>query len=92
MRSPGEIERRTQTRVVRRLQSDLGYRYLGNWESRAENRNVERDSLLKYLTGAGGYDTDVAGRAVRELERAAAASIRRLYDRNRGVYGCCDTA
>ncbi|MES2210154.1 MAG: HsdR family type I site-specific deoxyribonuclease [Chloroflexota bacterium] len=86
MRNPGEIERRTQNRVVRRFQKDLGYDYLGNWTDRSGNQNVEDDIVLRWLVEAQGYDKALSKRALREVKRAAGDTGRSLYDRNRDVY------
>lgn len=46
MSTVGPKERITQQRVVRLFQDDLKYAYLGDWNEREDNRNVE-ESLLK---------------------------------------------
>ena len=45
MSNINQRERITQHRVVQFFQDELGYRYLGNWHSRADNKNIERDIL-----------------------------------------------
>ena len=45
----GQRERATQQRVVRFFIEELGYRYLGDWHTRPNNRNVE----LKWSTKTG---------------------------------------
>ncbi|WP_321282336.1 hypothetical protein [Marinifilum fragile] len=42
----GKLERETQNRIVELFQSELKYRYLGKWEDRDENSNLET-SILK---------------------------------------------
>lgn len=42
MSNVGQIERKTQNRVVGLFQSALGYEYLGNWEYRESNSNIGR--------------------------------------------------
>jgi hypothetical protein len=37
----------TQNRVVKRFQDELGYTYLGKWQYRENNRNIEAE-LLSY--------------------------------------------
>lgn len=46
MSTVGPKERITQQRVVRLFQDDLKYAYLGDWNEREDNRNVE-ESLFK---------------------------------------------
>lgn len=43
------IERLTQNRVVRFFTDALGYRYIGNWQYRTDNKNIERDILEQWL-------------------------------------------
>ena len=38
-------ERATQDRIIALFRDQLGYRYLGNWIDRADNRNIEHDLL-----------------------------------------------
>ena len=57
MSTVGQIERRTQDRVVRFFQERLGYDYGGNLES-FENSNIDEESLIHYLDGRG-YDEEV---------------------------------
>ena len=45
MSDVGQIERKAQERVVKLFQEQLGYEYLGNWEYREGNSNVEIDLL-----------------------------------------------
>ena len=45
MSTVGELERKTQNRVVQLFQRVLGYDYLGNWEDRPNNRNIEPEFL-----------------------------------------------
>ena len=43
MSNVSDVERVTQNRVVKLPQTQLGYEYLGNWEDRANNRNIETE-------------------------------------------------
>ncbi len=86
MRDPGEIERRTQNRVVRHFQEQLGYRYLGDWTDRVGNRNLEADHLQPFLRDVQGYDEALVSRALHHLKTTAGDTSKSLYDRNRGVY------
>ena len=83
----GEREIRTQQRVAAFLRDVLGYARLGAWKDRPGNANVE-EALLTGFLRRGGHDERIAGRAVRELRKAAAVGGgATLYDANRAVYG-----
>ncbi len=58
MNTVGQIERATQNRVVRLLREQLGYRYLGNWEERPNNSNIEEVDLRRFLKRQGYSDPD----------------------------------
>lgn len=86
MNQIGQIERTTQNRVIQLLQNQLGYTYLGNWQDRPHNKNVETDLLRSWLHRQGHSDT-LIGRALRELDQAAALGEgKNLYDANKAVY------
>jgi len=90
MSSVGQIERRTQQRVVRLFRDQLGYDYLGDWMERAGfegkgNRNIKPEWLRPWLTQQGHADS-LIGKALYELEKAAGDTSKSLYDRNRAVY------
>jgi type I restriction enzyme R subunit len=85
MTNIGQIERRTQSRVLRLLRG-LGYEYLGNWKERLDNSNVEED-LLRAFLAEQGHRPELIARAVAALQRAAGDTTRSLYDRNRDAYG-----
>ena len=53
MSKVGQLERETQNRVVKLFQEQLGYTYLGNWEYRKGNRNIEEEHLRVYLVEQG---------------------------------------
>ena len=85
MSTVGQIERITQNRVVN-LFRQLGYTYLGNWETRDNNRNIETDLLSKWLKQQGMNKTLIA-KTLRELDRAATVGVgQNLYDANKAVY------
>ena len=82
----GEIEARTQRRVIDHFQHHLGYKYLGNWHER-QNRNIEADYLRRFLAGQG-HDPGIISKALEKLDKAAAlGGGRTLYGANRDVYG-----
>jgi len=37
----GQPERATQNRIIKLFKDELGYTYLGNWEDRIDNSNIE---------------------------------------------------
>ena len=86
MTAVGERETRTQQRVVRFFRDTLGYDYLGHWQDRSDNRNVD-EGLLRDWLRRQGHAEGVITRVVHELRRAVAVSgSRGLYDANREVY------
>ena len=78
-------ERVTQDRIIALFRDQLGYRYLGNWIDRADNRNIEQDLLSAWLAKRG-TSKDLAGRAIHALRKAADNFRRKLYDNNQEVY------
>ncbi len=85
MSSVGQKERKTQQRVVKLFRETLGYDYLGNWEERESNRNIEPELLRAWLKTQGHADA-LIGKVLYELEKAAGDTSKSLYDRNRAVY------
>jgi type I restriction enzyme, R subunit len=82
----GQIEWICQNRVVKLFQEQLGYRYLGNWEKRDNNRNIETEILSQWLKQRGVNDI-LINKTLRELDQAAALSEgKNLYDANKAVY------
>ena len=61
MKAVGEREIRTQRRVVAFLREALGYGYLGHWQDRAGNRNVEEDLIRDRLERQGHDDRSITG-------------------------------
>lgn len=57
MSDVGSIERKTQNRIVQFFRDYLDYKYLGNWQYRKNNRNVEPDYLHAFLKQEGYSDT-----------------------------------
>lgn len=41
MSNVGQRERATQNRIVKFFQQELGYRYLGDWQERSNNKNIK---------------------------------------------------
>ena len=87
MSDVGQIERETQSRVVALFRDQLGYEYLGNWEYRERNANVETELLTQNLR-ARGYDDNLINRALDQLGRTASVGAGHdLYEANKDVYG-----
>lgn len=85
MSQVGQKERATQNRVVKLFSNTLGYEYLGNWEKRPNNRNIEPELLVNWLQKQG-HDPILANRAITQLDKTATDLSKTLYDRNRAVY------
>ena len=57
MSTVGQIEKKTQARVVALFHERLGYDYLGNWIDRPDNANIETEYLTAWLKKQGVNDT-----------------------------------
>ena len=87
MSAVGELEIRTQRRVIRHFRDQLGYEYLGDWQDRPDNRNIEPDLLGRFLARQG-HSPALVAKALDKLGKAAAlGGSRTLYEANREVYG-----
>ena len=87
MTKVGELEIRTQRRVVDHFRQQLGYAYLGDWKDRPNNRNIEAGLLTQFLARQG-RDLAIINKALDKLGKAAAlGGSKTLYDANREVYG-----
>jgi type I restriction enzyme, R subunit len=86
MSNVGQIERETQNRVVKLFRDRLDFEYLGNWEYREQNANVEVDLLMANLRKRG-YDDNLINRAMDRLKSdASLGGGRDLYEANQDVY------
>ena len=81
----GKLERVTQNRVVALFEKELHYRYLGNWEQRENNSNIEEEILRDWLTRKG-YSQNLIGKALYEFGKVAGDQSKSLYDVNKAVY------
>ncbi len=88
----GEPERAAQNRVVALLSGHetdtpggLGWRYLGDWQKRTGNANIEEEYLRPWLLSRG-YTPDIATKAIAALKRAARMEGVKLYEANRDFY------
>ena len=86
MSTIGQIEKKTQQRVVKLFREQLDYDYLGDWSDRAANRNIEEEYLRNFLRDKQGYDEELIKRALYLLGKAAGDTSKSIYDRNRAVY------
>lgn len=86
MNDIGQIERLTQNRIVKLFREKLGYEYLGNWEDRLNNSNIEEDLLRKYLISKADYSEELVKRAIYKLRTEANNFDRNLYGNNKEVY------
>jgi len=86
MSNVGQKERASQNRVVEFFQSELDYRYLGDWQDRDDNRNIESAILSAWLHKQGVSDALIK-RVLRKLNVAAALGEgKKLYYANKDVY------
>ena len=85
MSAVGELERKTQDRIIDLFQGNLDYDYLGNWEYEPRSSNIEEKLLLQNLK-ARDYDHEVAKRAIYKFKREASNQSRSLYENNKEVY------
>lgn len=85
MSEVGKIERITQNRVVALFRDELEYNYLGNWEERDDNSNIETGLLGSFLEKSG-YSQDQINRALDKLRREASNPSRTLYANNHAVW------
>ncbi len=86
MSTVGQIERITQNRVVKLFRETLGYDYLGDWQDRPGNSNLESEILSAWLMKQG-TDPALTSRALYVFGKAVGDTGKSLYDRNRAVYG-----
>lgn len=87
MSNVGQPERKAQDRVIELFRDSLAYEYLGNWEYRDGNSNVEVELLAQNLR-ARGYSDNLINKAVDKLKSdASLGGGRDLYEANRDVYG-----
>lgn len=82
----GKLERDTQNRVVALMQNELQYRYLGNWEERDNNSNVEEEVLSDWLLNKKHYNQNLVSKAIYEFTKATNDQSKSLYDINKEVY------
>lgn len=81
----GQIERKTQNRVVKFFQNTLNYRYLGDLTGQ-DNKNIREDDLTAWLAGRG-VSAELINGAISLLQKENyVGGGRRLYDANQAIY------
>jgi type I restriction enzyme R subunit len=78
-------ERMTQDRVIALFQNDLGYEFLGDWHTRPDNSNVEKEYLTKFLKKKG-YSHAYISRVTDIIEQTIHKYDKTLYERNKQFY------
>jgi type I restriction enzyme R subunit len=88
----GEAERKAQNRIIDLLcggkscsAGGLGWRYIGDWQKREGNANIE-PSLLRPWLESRGYAPEVITQAITRLEREARMEGTKLYEANQSFY------
>lgn len=82
----GEPERPVQNRLLAFFKEKLKYEYLGNYEYRTCNRNIERKLLFDYLMSTKKWSGDEAKRAITKLEKEAYCTPQNMQEKNEKVY------
>lgn len=82
----GEPERPVQNRLLALFKEKLKYEYLGNYEYRTCNRNIERKLLFDYLMSTQKWSKDEAKRAIAKLEKEAYCTPQNMQEKNEKVY------
>lgn len=82
----GEPERSVQNRLLALFKEKLKYEYLGNYEYRTCNRNIERKLLFDYLMCTKKWSKDEAKRAITKLEKEAYCTPQNMQEKNEKVY------
>ena len=82
----GQPERVSQNRIIKLFCGQLHYDYLGNWEDRLNNSNIEEEYLRKFLTSKN-YSEVLINRAIDQLRTKAINYNESLYTNNKNTYG-----
>ena len=86
MSKVGSIEIVTQKRLLKVFENDLDYDYLGDWQDREGNSNVEEEILTDWLKSQG-HDVSIIRKVLTRLEKQKSiGGATQLYDANRAVY------
>ncbi len=85
MKKVNQLEIETQERIIHKIfENRLHYTYLGNFEYRENNSNIEEELLLKFLKKK--YSEEISKKAITELKRVAHNESKSLYEANKEVY------
>ena len=82
----GDPERSVQNRLLTLFKEKLKYEYLGNYEYRTCNRNIERKLLFDYLMSTQKWSKEEANRAITQLEKEAYCTPQNMQEKNEKVY------
>lgn len=82
----GEPEKSVQNRLLTLFKEKLKYEYLGNYEYRTCNRNIESKLLFDYLMSTKKWSGDEAKRAITKLEKEAYCTPQNMQEKNEKVY------
>jgi type I restriction enzyme, R subunit len=86
MSKVGSIEIVTQKRLLKVFENDLDYDYLGDWQDREGNSNVEEEILTDWLKSQG-HEVSIIRKVLTRLEKQKSiGGATQLYDANRAVY------
>lgn len=86
MNDIGKPERVTQNRVIALFRDKLKYRYLGNWEKRESNSNIEQELLISFLKDQQKYSDKLINKALYDFNKIAGDQSKSLHDVNKEVY------
>ena len=75
----GAKERVTQNRLIGLFKNVLKYAYLGNWETREGNANIEESLLTAYLSRRGYTDKEIRSAIVKLKQLANCIMPTRRY-------------
>lgn len=81
----GQPERQTQHRIVKLFTEELGYTYLGHWQDRVGNSNIE-EGLLRAWLQRHGHPDKVITKVIHAVKSEANMGADNLYTANRRVY------
>jgi type I restriction enzyme, R subunit len=82
----GQVERKTQRRLIKLFVDELNYEYLGDFSENQYNSNIIEEQLYEFLFAYQEYEDEVIRRAIAEFVKTAGNTSVDLYDRNKAVY------